>query len=513
MGLERYRTGRNPGILTGVKSLIRISFTIIALTALVAGCALVTASIYPITDLTISVGGGLVPQVAIGTFADVDAVVVTVAGEDRFGVYQDPLATISLVENGGAWTGTVESLPVGPSLTFRAEAFIGGTLAFSGTTVTVLTGSSDIIAIALAPEDDGTTITFPIIAAITLPAEIVRGTDEPISVDVIGSSNETLDFALTASGGGDFAPPAGSIVLPGSGSGAIVASYLAPSAVGNYPNTIRVTNSIGMAVITGFDTTVVHALSDAGITTLFAPVVTGISAERSGSEVTWEAFTHDDGTVVSHAWSFNGSPAASFVDPLANPAVLGGYDETITGTIELTITDDDGLQTTVSFALVSGQFPDVPVVHSTDPAPIALNGTGDPNELDYCVLQFPPAISAAAGASTPLVYGRVYETTVTEPLGDSGAIEAELGFGPAGSDPRDGGWSWLAATYNVQYGNDDEYQAAITVPASLSGGDTLAYTYRFALEAGQYTYCDLDGAGSVPGLQFDPTVLGVLTVE
>ncbi|HVY49348.1 MAG TPA: lamin tail domain-containing protein [Minicystis sp.] len=132
-------------------------------------------------------------------------------------------------------------------------------------------------------------------------------------------------------------------------------------------------------------------------------------------------------------------------------------------------------------------------------------------EADYCDLQSPPSLSVAAGAATPLVYARIYEAGVTEPAGASSLVTAEIGFGPISANPESQtGWQWFAASYNTQYGNDDEYQASMTAPAAPG---TYAYAARMSLDGGlTWTYCDLDGAGSNAGLRFDMTQLGTMTV-
>ena len=140
-----------------------------------------------------------------------------------------------------------------------------------------------------------------------------------------------------------------------------------------------------------------------------------------------------------------------------------------------------------------------------------VNETGLPQEADYVVLQFPSSLNVSAGTLTPLVYGQIYEAGATESLGPNLLILADVGYGPLGSDPRVSlAWNWFPAIYNAQIGNNDEYQASLLSP--LING-TYSYTYRFSVDAGaNLTAADLDGAGSNPGLDFDPSKLGVLTV-
>jgi hypothetical protein len=145
-----------------------------------------------------------------------------------------------------------------------------------------------------------------------------------------------------------------------------------------------------------------------------------------------------------------------------------------------------------------------------------VNGLGPgAGEANYVVLQFPASFSAQAFTSTPTVYGQIYQTGMTEPAGPNPNIVAQFGFGPFGSNPLadDTGWVWFGASYNLQAGNNDEYQRFITAPAA----GTYAYTYRFNLStagaAGGYgwTLADLDGAG-VNSTGYSPAQLGVMSV-
>ncbi|MCA9597424.1 MAG: lamin tail domain-containing protein, partial [Myxococcales bacterium] len=133
------------------------------------------------------------------------------------------------------------------------------------------------------------------------------------------------------------------------------------------------------------------------------------------------------------------------------------------------------------------------------------------NEADFCNVQAPFTLSATASATTATVYGRIYEAGVTEAAGDSGLVTAELGYGPTSVNPStQSGWVWTPASFNIQSGNDDEYQATIAAPATPG---TYAYAYRMSLDGGvSWTYCDINGSGTNAGLGFEVTQLGQLTV-
>src|SRR5206468_3377100 len=119
---------------------------------------------------------------------------------------------------------------------------------------------------------------------------------------------------------------------------------------------------------------------------------------------------------------------------------------------------------------------------------LVRNETGAALEADYCDVQFPLSLNVQTGASTGSIHGDIFESGVTEPSGASSAVRAQLGYGPPTANPEyQSGWTWLNASYNVQVGNNDEYQTSFTAPAA----GAYRYVYRFSLDQGvSWTYCD-----------------------
>jgi hypothetical protein len=125
--------------------------------------------------------------------------------------------------------------------------------------------------------------------------------------------------------------------------------------------------------------------------------------------------------------------------------------------------------------------------------------------IDFCNLQFPTTIDDDVGAAVD-VYGRVFVAGQTDQsaMNDpSPNLQAWVGYGPDGSDPAvDATWVWTAAIPNAAWVgvgvpdvNNDEYQAALTLPAAGS----YDYAYRFTGDGGTtFSYCD-GGAGSSDG--------------
>ncbi len=131
--------------------------------------------------------------------------------------------------------------------------------------------------------------------------------------------------------------------------------------------------------------------------------------------------------------------------------------------------------------------------------------------IDWCVLQYPASAATTVGTPTVLIFGRVYKAGVTEPAGPPAGIGAQVGYGPAGSDPRTTpGWLWLDATWNPSCpdcGNDDEFMKTLTVYVA----GAYSYVYRFSEDGGYtHTFCDLE-AGMLEG--FSTAELGSLTVD
>ena len=90
-------------------------------------------------------------------------------------------------------------------------------------------------------------------------------------------------------------------------------------------------------------------------------------------------------------------------------------------------------------------------------------------------------------------------------------VDAQIGWGAAGSDPRSTTWTWTAASYNMQFGNDDEYQGSFVAPATAG---SYSFAFRFSIDSGtSWTLADNNGAGSNAGLAFSVTDLGTLTVQ
>jgi len=112
--------------------------------------------------------------------------------------------------------------------------------------------------------------------------------------------------------------------------------------------------------------------------------------------------------------------------------------------------------------------------------------------IGYANLQFPATQSVCIGNNFT-AYGRVYALGVTEAAGANAIITAQIGYNSSNTNPST--WpagNWSAATYSVQSGNNDEYQA--TLGSSLTAG-TYYYTFRFSRNGCAWVYGGYSSGG------------------
>ncbi|HET9696240.1 MAG TPA: fibronectin type III domain-containing protein, partial [Terriglobales bacterium] len=121
--------------------------------------------------------------------------------------------------------------------------------------------------------------------------------------------------------------------------------------------------------------------------------------------------------------------------------------------------------------------------------------------IGWANLQWPPTMTHTISASTPtdFAYGQVYIDGQTNKPGATPGLQAQLGFGPAGSKPAGNtAWTWVSATFNTDTGNNDEFKASM-LPSAVG---TFDYAYRYSTTNGRdWLYADLngpEGSGDAP---------------
>jgi fibronectin type 3 domain-containing protein len=214
--------------------------------------------------------------------------------------------------------------------------------------------------------------------------------------------------------------------------------------------------------------------------------------------------TAESANTLELAW--NAVSGAAGYDVWLSPVSGGGYvkanDVPVTGT-SFTATGLDNAR------------PYHVVVRALDAAGNASDASNEVVGLPHLTigwanLQWPPSMTHTISSidRTDDAYGQVWIDGVTPEAGAAPGLIAQLGFGPDGSNP-DGSaaWTWVAATFNTNAGNNDEFVASL-LPESTG---TYDYLYRYSVTGGRdWLYADLNGP--VPAGQ-QPANPGSLTVN
>jgi glycosidase/fibronectin type 3 domain-containing protein len=205
--------------------------------------------------------------------------------------------------------------------------------------------------------------------------------------------------------------------------------------------------------------------------------------------------TNEGNAQISLAW--NSVAHAAGYNLYRSPVTGGGYVKVNAALLTSTSFTDTGLPN-AQYAYY--------VVRAVDNAG---NESGSSNEaaalphlvIGWANLQWPPSMSHTISTinRTDTAYGQVWIDGVTNQPGPAPTLAAQLGFGPAGSNPANSfSWTWIDASFNVDAGNNDEYKASM-LPQAVGLYD---YVYRYTTTNGRdWLYADLNGpipAGNLP---------------
>jgi len=130
--------------------------------------------------------------------------------------------------------------------------------------------------------------------------------------------------------------------------------------------------------------------------------------------------------------------------------------------------------------------------------------------IGWANLQSPPTMTHMFSTvnRTDNAYGQAWIDGATNQPGPTDSLRAQLGFGPAGSNPAGNPvWTWVDAAFNVDAGNNDEFVASL-LPEAVG---TCDYVYRYTTTSGRdWLYADLNGPIATG---FNPPNPGRLTVN
>jgi glycosidase/fibronectin type 3 domain-containing protein len=213
--------------------------------------------------------------------------------------------------------------------------------------------------------------------------------------------------------------------------------------------------------------------------------------------------TNEGDGQVSLAW--NPDPGAAGYNLYRSPLSGGGWVKINTTPLNGTSYTDSGLRNARTYYYI---------VRALDGVGNESSASNEVNALPHYLigwanLQWPPSMTHTISAvdRTDNAYGQVWIDGVTNQPGPTEGLQAQLGFGPEGSNP-DGNpdWTWVDASFNVDAGNNDEFVASL-LPESVGVFD---YLYRYSTTNGRdWLYADQNGPISPGAL---PTNPGKLTV-
>lgn len=208
------------------------------------------------------------------------------------------------------------------------------------------------------------------------------------------------------------------------------------------------------------------------------------------------AVTAEGNSSVGLAW--DGVPGAAGYHVYASPLTGGGFVRVTADPVAGTSFTLTGLENGRTVYIVVTAVDEVGNESGWSNAVSAIPHLA----IGWANLQWPPTMTHTISAvnRTDTAYGQVWIDGVTNQPGATPGLWAQLGYGPDGSNPAtDPGWSWVDAAFNVDAGNNDEFQASL-LPETVGDFD---YVYRYSVTGGRdWLYADLDGpvtSGAAPG--------------
>jgi glycosidase len=241
--------------------------------------------------------------------------------------------------------------------------------------------------------------------------------------------------------------------------------------------------AFGVANATGATFTTAGGKVDVPLGSLSALVLVSDAVDLVPPAPPVLSLTGDGPGSASLQWQ--ASPGAASYEVFRSPVSGGGY--VSVGTTAATSFTDTGVPN------------GVPAYYVVEALDAAGNESRPSNEvqalahlvIDWSNLQWPPSGSFLLSVYGGLTaYGQAYIGGETSKPGPTPSLQAQLGFGPVGSDPAT--WTtWVDAQFNVDSGNNDEFVASIN-PQQAGSYD---YAYRYTTTAGRdWVYADLDGS-------------------
>ena len=229
-------------------------------------------------------------------------------------------------------------------------------------------------------------------------------------------------------------------------------------------------------------------------------VYTGIALSNGGDEVILRC-PADGGDVLVDRVAYTSAQVATGVALQLDPA-----------STDATANDDADAWCPATLSYATGVFG---TPGETNPP------CGGGGSVGWCRFQHPLDLTTGAG-TTFAAYGHVFVAGVTDATAGvdvNPLLLGQAGYGPDGSDPATGGWTWVPAAANAGWNDaaagepgNDEYVATVSAPAP----GTYDTAYRFSYDGGAtWTYCDGPAGAGHDGSEdgYQPADAGTLVTE
>ncbi len=235
-----------------------------------------------------------------------------------------------------------------------------------------------------------------------------------------------------------------------------------------------------------------------------------VLVSRKGADVTPPAapanlrVTSEDDARVVLAW--DAVAGAAGYNVYRSPLSGGGFAQVNSSPINTVTLSDAGLRNATTYFYV------VRAVDAAGNEGVASNEVSAMPRLTIgrANLQWPPAITHTISVvnRTDAIFGQVWIDGVTNQVGATANLMAQVGFGPAGSNPaNNAAWVWVDAAFNADRGDNDEFKASLLPEAT----GIFDYAYRYSTTNGRdWLFADLNGPIAAGAL---PTNPGKLTVN
>jgi hypothetical protein len=340
-------------------------------------------------------------KTALGTFEDISSLYVNLSESGKSGKLYSGLGVALSKGNGSSWGGKFEKLTVNKSYAFEAAALnASNQQIFTGTSTfeIKLNPSENNVVLQLTPVLNDVNIAVPVVKQVRLPSSVRRTESVSMEGIVEVSDSGALDWsfrsylpqgnAMGACGAGQcgsFTPSSGTgndgsasmVVSGGTHTYTINTEYQAPDLVGTQYLQFKATNSAGVGAQTKFTISVNEQIADAGMGIVIAPSILDFVVERVQDNLTcpqldclrMQATVADEKAFseLSAAWGYDAggrsfSESTLTVDAQdANQGIvevlMSGYQDSDAGTVTLTATDADGMQSILSFELIANTYP------------------------------------------------------------------------------------------------------------------------------------------------------------